>query len=108
MLTDMNNQLKHIFLVNVVFVVLYVLVEWGEFLSLNTFTFNNVPVKISAMFPWGIGELAEGGASGTALTFNFTLALFLLAIMVNLYFIIGLQRTNEAKQNPSQNAPLPS
>ncbi len=100
MLTNMIKQLKLIFLVNVIFVVLYVLLDWLEFSTL--ITYNPEPVNIIANFPWYV-QVGGIYVNGIAIYPNFTLALFLLAILVNLYFIIRLQRTNKAKQDPPQN-----
>lgn len=89
---------------NTVFVAFYLLWNWTEYSALN----GMHQVSIQAYFPLTV--LFSGTKVGydILLVSDITLGLvlFLLEILVNLCFIYRLQRTNDPKQNPSQNATL--
>jgi hypothetical protein len=102
----MKSALKLMILANACFVALYVLSNWAEYSQLQSDVnqFGN-PMAISMHFPWyihysGGGTVANPGMF-TFIDSNFTLWLFLLATVVNLYLAFRLQRTIKTKQNPS-------
>jgi hypothetical protein len=91
----MSREFKLMVLANVLFVFLYVYLNWSEYSMLNRFT---GPVSLSAHFPWYIQIYGQTGLHDILMfDNNVFLWLFLLAVFVNLYFIIRLQRSKETK-----------
>jgi hypothetical protein len=93
-------------LANGFFVFLYVFLNWAEYYGLQSDVnqFGN-SLAVNTSFPWYI-QYSGGGTLTNPGTFtwfdlNFTLWLFLLATVVNMYFIFRLQGNKETKQNPS-------
>ena len=72
---------------NVVFVFLYFAVNWAEYLSWNG-------QLLQTNFPWGVQYSPKANGPGILLIiqFNWTLLVFLLAMLMNIYFLFRLQR----------------
>lgn len=91
----MHKQLKLMVLVNALFVALYLLWNWAEYSAINNL---GSPIYVVTHFPLYIQYEGAGNAVQIFIDSNFTLLLFLLATLVNLYLAFRLQRTKETKQ----------
>ena len=83
----MPKQLKLMVLVNAVFVVLYVFLNWFQYLALNH-------QSVVTNFPWYIqySPSTNGPGITVVMMLNFTLLVFLVAVLINVYFLIMVHR----------------
>ena len=82
----LSKQLKLMVLTNVVFVVLYMFLNWNEYSTLN----NQI---VTTNFPWNMQFTVKSNSPGIMVEIlpNLTLLIFIVAILINLYFLIRLQ-----------------
>jgi hypothetical protein len=99
----MIRQLKLLVFVNALFVFLFVLYNWVEYSMLSSAASGLGSIRV--FFPSYI-QYSGGGTEtqpGMFVDFysNFTLLIFLLATIVNLFFIIRFSKSTETKRIPS-------
>ena len=84
-------MLRKVIIADVLLFLLYLSFNWIEYLGLEAFGPNSV--TISSHFPFFVETSANvNGNPSTALILNFPLLIFLIAMIVNLRFIIRLQK----------------
>jgi len=88
----MPASFRQIAAINAIIVTFYVLYNWAEYNEINYLGSQyqtNYMLDVHAQFPWLINY------SNTVIQYysdcNFPLFLFLIAVLVNLYFIYNLQ-----------------
>jgi hypothetical protein len=97
----LSKDFKLMIIANAVFVFLYLGQTWGDYSALNQLSKLQVP--ISASYPLEIriiGFYTYSTNMGVELTlFNFTLLIFIAAIIVNLYLAFRLQQAKVIHNN---------
>jgi hypothetical protein len=88
------NQLRSVIIVNVILVFLYGFVNWAEYNIINVNSHLN-DVTIQTYFPLYILVTSFTVGFRSIFFFNYPLIIFTAATILNLYFIIKLQRTKE-------------
>jgi len=84
--------LKKVIIANALLILFYLIFDWAEYSLLSTYGPNSA--VIDSHFPFYIQASATvNGEPYLALSFNFPLLIFLIAILVNLNFIIKLQKS---------------
>ena len=85
----MPKQLKLMVLVNTAFVALYAFVNWLQYSALN----HQIVVT---NFPWYIQYSPSTNGPGliAVIMLNFTLLVFLVAVLINVYFLIIVHKTS--------------
>ena len=87
----MNKQFKLVILANVVLLSLYIFVNWAEYSTINVNShLNNITIQTNFPFYILVTKFSIGISS--ILFLNYPLIIFITATIVNMYFIIKLQR----------------
>ena len=97
-----SGEIKKIILVNAFLDFLYLFFNWGEYLGLNSPQLKQPwqIYSVSSYFPWYFRIYSDTNLGTSMSTFyNFTLVIFLLTVLVNLYFIFRLQRGKVVDQS---------
>jgi len=91
-LKAISRELAMMFLANTVFVALYLIVNWAEYVSWNG-------QLLETNFPWNIMYSPKSNGPGLILVIqqNWTLWIFLVGILMNFYFLIRLRRSSIAR-----------
>lgn len=86
-----DKQFRNMIIVNALLVLFYLFFDWAEYALLNAFSPNSVIIQ--SHFPFYVqASGAVNGEPTVALSFNFPLLMFLIAIIVNLRYIIRLRK----------------
>jgi hypothetical protein len=94
----MSKDFKLMVLANAVFVALYVFFNWVEYSSLNLSSYSYPSIRTRFPLYFAITSYhPPTGAVVYSLVPNFNLMIFLVAISLNTYFIIRLQRGKRTK-----------
>jgi hypothetical protein len=88
------NQLRTVIIANVILVFLYGFVNWAEYSIINVNSHLN-DVTIQTYFPFYILVTRFTVGFRSVLFVNYPLIIFTTATILNLYFIIRLQRGKE-------------
>jgi hypothetical protein len=88
-----DKQFRNMIIVNAVLILFYVFFNWMEYGLLSAS--SPTAATVQSHFPFYIQTswMNQAGDPMAARSFNFTLLIFLIAIIANLRYIIRLQRT---------------